>query len=266
MRWARLAVLSLLVLSSACAGAKTYVRSRVADLQDVVPWSISCGWGLGVSLQATPLLQVGLGLTPIHANRWGYDDRTVRGVWREAEILFPYTLWHDALDADLTAPDYEQTGFPWWNAPLVYRWQLFRDAPTGEGRRNQDYEPNMQGWGRHPPIVRESLGAFIAPATRRWLDFNEVRREQADPDVLNNLGPPRRASLWESRRAGRPANRAWDLFEADIFAGVIGVRLGVRPVEFVDFLLGIFLVDLLGDDLPVPVSVEPSEQPLPAAS
>lgn len=259
----RLVALGLLLACSACAGANTYVRSRVADLQDVVPWSLSCGWGIGASVTATPLFQFGIGITPIHANRWGYDDRIVRGVWRESEILFPYTLWHDALEEDSLEP--EGTGFAWWAVPLAYRWQLFRDAPTGEGRRNQDYEPNFQGWGRHPPIARESLGAFVLPQQRRWVDFAELRREQGDPDVLDTLGPPHRASLWESRRAGRDADRAWDLFEANIFLGVVGVRVGVRPVEFADFVLGLVFIDVLGDDLPVPGANVPEDVPLPAA-
>jgi hypothetical protein len=264
MKWSRLAVLSLLVFSSACAGVDTYARSRVADLKDVIPWSISCGWGIGLSVQATPMFQVGLGLSPIHANRWGYDDRVVHGVWRESVVLFPYTLWDDDIKGDMLSPD--ETGFPWTAIPIAYRWQLFRDAPEGEGKRNQGYEPNLVGWGRHPPIVRESLGAFIFPATRRWVDFNDLRREQGDRDVLDILGPPARATLWESRRAGRPADRAWDLFEVDVFAGVVGVRLGVRPVEAVDFLLGILGIDILGDDLPRPHVNEPRELPLPAAS
>lgn len=263
MRWSRLAALTLLVLSSACAGTDTYVRSRVADFKDVFPWSLACGWGLGVSVQATPLFQLGLGVSPIHANRWGYDDRIVHGVWRESVVLFPYTLWDDDLEPDVLNP--ADTGFPWTAIPIVYRWQLFRDAPSGEGKRNQDYEPNFMGWGRHPPIVRESLGAFIFPATRRWLDFNDLRREQGDPDIIDVIGSPDRATLWESRRAGRPASRAWDLFEVDVFAGVVGVRLGVRPVEFVDFVLGIFGLDVLSDDLPEPHSNEPRELPLPAA-
>jgi hypothetical protein len=260
----RLAALSLLLLSGACASPdNTYIRSRIADFKDVFPWSLSCGWGIGASVQATPLFQLGLGLTPIHANRWGYDDRIVHGVWRESVVLFPYTLWDDDLDADPLHPD--DTGFPGTAIPIVYRWQLFRDAPSGEGKRAQGYEPNFMGWGRHPPIVRESLGAFIFPADRRWLDFNDLRRDQGDPDVLDVLGTPTRATLWESRRAGRPARRAWDLFEIDVFAGVVGVRLGVRPVEAVDFILGLFLIDPLGDDLPEPHATEPRDLPLPAA-
>ncbi|MDG2148983.1 MAG: hypothetical protein P8N09_05600 [Planctomycetota bacterium] len=262
--WVRLSVLSLLLFSGACAGVDTYARSRVADFKDVFPWSVACGWGIGLSMQATPLFELGVGLTTIHSNRWGYDDRIVHGVWRESVVLFPYTLWNQALEPDPQHP--ETTGFPWTAIPIVYRWQIFRDGPGIEGQRNRNLEPNFMGWGRHPPIVRESLGAFIFPATRRWVDFTDVRKDQGDPGVLSILGTPERATLWEARRAGRPAARAWDLFEVDFFALVVGARLGVRPVEAVDFVLGIFGVDFLKDDLPEPHVNVPEKKPLPAAS
>jgi len=252
----------ILALTGLCSGCATYFRSRVADLQDVVPWSLACGWGIGVSVQATPLVNIGVGLSPIVSLRWGYDDRMVHGVWREYQSPLPYSLWDDSTEPDPFDPD---TGFPAWTVPLLYRWQVYRDAPSGEGRRDERHEPQDRGWGRHPPIVRESLGAFIVPQSRRWLDFGDLRREQGDPDPIDLLGAPDRATLWQSRREGRPAPRAWDLFEVDIFAGVVGVRLGLRPVEFADFVLGWLTIDVLGDDLPEPVSNVPREVPLPAA-
>ena len=258
-RWTVAALLLLALTSGGCA---TYWRSRVADLKDVVPWSVACGWGIGISAQATPLLNVGLAATPIVSIRWGYDDRVVNGVWRESTSLLPYTLWNDDIEGDPLDPS---TGFAPWTAPLMYRWQVFRDAPSGEGNRRQTYEPNHRSWGRHPPVVREQLGAFIVPQDRRWMDFTDLRREQGDVDPIDTLGAPDRATLWESRRAGRPAQRAWDLFEIDVMAAIVGVRLGVRPVEFVDFALGFLWIDLLGDDLPEPTSFEPVEQPLPDA-
>jgi hypothetical protein len=255
--------LALLALAAMACTSCSYARSRAADFQDIFPWSIACGWGIGASLHATPLFHVGVGATPIVSHRYGYDDRIVNGVWHESETLFPYTLWSDAFAADPLAP--EETGFPWHAVPIVYRWQVFRDAVSGEAESTEKTsEPNHEMWGRHPSIVRESLGAFMAPQSRRWLDFEDLRRTQDDRDVINVLGAPSRATLWGSRRAGRPAPLAWDLFEADIFLGMLGVRLGVRPVEAVDFLLGFALIDILGDDLPEPVSNEPREMPLPA--
>src|SRR5262249_55628193 len=52
-----------------------YTRSRVADLIDVVPVSVGWGWGFAASVRATPLFHVGLGLTPVTDDRWGFDDR-----------------------------------------------------------------------------------------------------------------------------------------------------------------------------------------------
>jgi hypothetical protein len=254
----------LLLLSTGCESLSTYGRSRMADFKDFIPWSISCGWGIGITARATPMVNVGLALTPIKSLRWGYDDRVVHGVWREAQTVFPYTIWIDYWDPDPAHPD--TTGFNPWVLPIVHRWQVFRDAPSGEGNRQQTYEPRMKEWGRHPSVVRESLGAFIVPAERRWVDFVDLRREQGNPDVIDILGSPDRATQWESRRTGRPASNAWDLFELDVFAGIVGVRLGVRPVEFADFVLGIFTIDFMGDDLPQPEEFVPREEPLPAAS
>ena len=42
------------------------------------------------------------------------------------------------------------------------------------------------------------------------------------------------------------ANMSW--LEADVFAGILGARLGFNPLQFLDFLLGWTTLDMLRDD------------------
>jgi len=65
------------------------------------------------------------------------------------------------------------------------------------------------------------------------------------------------------RRGTDLADRSW--IEADATAAVLSVRAGFNPAEFFDFLLGLFCVDILGDDRHVTPSPDtppptPSEQ------
>lgn len=265
----RPAVVGLLGLLAAagCTSPGAYWRSRGADLLDVVPVSIAHGWGLGASVQATPLLQVGLGVTPIVSQRYGFDDRFIWGIWNEYQAGFPWSMFVADLDEiGLHAvPDRPRSlgFFAGGGITLLYRWQVLRDAPSGEGERSGYYEPNVTSWGRHPPLTRESMGALIIPGARRWLEFRDLRLEQGDDDLTSVLGSPARATLWGTDRQGVPADRAWDLFEADLHLGPLGVRAGLRPVEFLDFVLGIFFIDVLFDDLPSPVAFEPRPVPSP---
>jgi hypothetical protein len=89
-----------------------------------------------------------------------------------------------------------------------------------------------------------------------FLEFVDLRLEQGD-DLVGSLWSPDRASFWETKRLRRSTVRAWDLFELDILVLGLGLRVGVRPVEAVDFLLGFLWIDLMGDDLPEPLVWEP---------
>jgi hypothetical protein len=247
--------LALSALLSAAPGC-TYARSRTADLLDSVPISFGRGWGIGMSLRATPFLHLGLGATAIVSNRVGYEDRLINGTWGEYQANFPVSLWaHDLRDLPELSP--EVSWFDRGGLATVYRWQSMRDAPLGEGERGHLYEPNKQSWGRHPPIVREIRGAFLIPERRVLLEYEDQRRELGDDDPLVSLGSADRATLWVTERESRPTGQAWDLFEGDIMLLFVGVRVGLRPVEFLDFLLGFSTLDILGDDLPEPVVWEP---------
>jgi len=107
----------------------------------------------------------------------------------------------------------------------------------------------VRNWGRHPPRSREIGGAFLIPEWRRELRWHDLRQAQGNVDSLSAIGSPMTATLWEVSRDGPAVSRAWDLFEGDIFLAVVGLRIGLRPVEFVDFLTGLVGFDLLADDL-----------------
>jgi hypothetical protein len=245
----------LLLGLGGCTPLGTYWRSRGADFLDTVPVSGCIGWGIGISAQATPLFGFGLGLSPLVSQRFGYADRTFHGVWSEYNLLFPWTFWLE----DLT----QIPGLPWsddsfWDegVPLMFRWQVMRDAPNGEGWRDHLWEPNPRSWGRHPPVVREWQGAFLWPMQGGFLEFSDLRYEQGD-DELGSLWSPDRASFWETRRVRRSTVRQWDLFEIDAMILCFGLRVGFRPAEAADFLVGWVGLDPLGDDLPEPLVWEP---------
>lgn len=255
---ARAACVGLLVALAGCGTPPTYVRSRVADLLDVVPIDVGVGWGVGASVRATPLFHVGLAFTPIVSSRVGYEDRLIHGHWSEYQANFPWSLWANTVSGMPEAPahvSWSERG----GAATVYRWQALRDSPegTGEHERAIVSEPALRSWGRHPPVVREIRGALFLPERRVLLEFHDLRLEQSDDDVLVDIGAPERATMWETGRESRPTSRAWDLFEADVMFVCVGVRVGVRPAEFVDFLLGFTTLDIMGDDLPQPLVWEP---------
>lgn len=269
-----LALLVAVLVGVGCSPPGAYWRSRGADLLDVVPVSVATGWGIGGSLQATPLFQMGLSVTPMVSQHYGFADRTFYGRWSEYNLHFPWVFWAEELTGIPELPSVHDH-FGSRGVPLTFRWQAMRDATSGEdaesmrefnsrlgeGTRGHMWEPNAQSWGRHPPIVREWRGAFLLPAQGGLLEFRDARLHQADPDVIAVLGSTERASLWETRRVRRSSSRKWDLFEADALLLFLGLRVGVRPVEFLDLLTGFVMLDPLGDDLPGPLEWAPEGRP-----
>lgn len=261
----RLAALGALLLTLGCGATSSWPRSRVADLLDVVPVSIAAGWGFGASIQATPLFQVGFGATPVVSNRLGFDDRIFHGFWEEYQVGFPWT-WGVRSRTDIEPPPHDD---PFWadSLRLNFRWQRMADAPGGEGYDEEgQWEPNLLWSRRHPPLIRESFGALGVPQRRSWILFEDARRETGDPDPLERLGASERAAVWTMRAERGPAPRAWDLFEMDAFLGVVGVRVGVRPVEFVDFVAGLLFLDPLQDDLPEASHAAPQDSSVAPSS
>ncbi|MCZ6691912.1 MAG: hypothetical protein O7H41_20180 [Planctomycetota bacterium] len=59
--------------------------------------------------------------------------------------------------------------------------------------------------------------------------------------------------IWTDPKSGWSRLHAFDI-EAHVFLGLVGVRVGFSPGEFLDFLLGWIGIDLAEDDVRVPVS------------
>ena len=272
------AAAALLLLAAGCSGPSPWTRSRISDLTEAIPVSISWGWGISLDAQATPLLHVGLGLTPVVCERVGYEDRVFHGQWDEYYAAFPWSFFV----CDVSALPPRPYGFGGKNPfpgspPFVYRGQVRRDAPLGSGENQNPSgaQPQLRQWGQHPPLSRESTGALLIPQDRRELNWHDLRHDLGDPDLFHKLGSPTSATLWEVSRDGVEVPRAWDLFQVDAFALWFGVRVGVRPYEALDFLVGIIGLDISGDDyhyadapapIPPPRTAESAEpEPEPAA-
>jgi hypothetical protein len=260
------AAAALLLLAAGCAGPSPWTRSRLADLGDAIPISFAWGWGISIDAQATPLLHLGLGLTPVVDERIGYEDRQFHGQWDEYYACFPWSFFVTDL-TDIPMPPRGFGGknpFP-GSPPFVYRWQVRRDAPSGSGENQlpSGAEPQIREWGRHPPISRETVGAVLIPETRRELNWHDLRQDLGDPDLLHKLGSPAAATLWEVSRDGVDVPKPWDLFQVDVFAVFLGVRVGFRPYEALDFLTGIFGLDISGDDYHYADAVPPHPNPEP---
>jgi hypothetical protein len=263
--WSRggsLPALLLLVVTAAALPAcqSAYARSRTLDLLDTVPVSVGWGWGISASVEATPCFRFGLGLSPVVSWRAGYEDRRLWGQWHEYEAAFPWTIWLTDVSKVPERPEGANEGRLFGDGlPLMYRWQLDRDAPLGEGEHRGRWEPQLRQWGRHAPYGRETGGGFVIPAYRRKLTWEDLHLQQGDNEGLHAIAAPDRATLWLVTRNGPDEPRAWDLFEADLFLGILGLRVGLRPVEGVDFLLGFIGLDFVGDDVSTPRSNLPAE-------
>lgn len=242
----------LLSALAGCSAGSEWGRARTLDALDVLPMSVGWGGGIGASVQATPAFALGVGLTPTTSRRAGYADRALHGTWREFRAPLPWSLWVESLEFVPPRPAGAPEGPLAEGLPLDYLWQVSRDAPSGEGQLAGGYEPLPRHWGRHPPTGRETSGGLLIPSARHALAWTDLRHEQGDEEPLAVIGSPTTATLWSVSRDGRRLPHAWDLFEVDVFAGILGLRVGFRPIELIDAVAGLILLDPLGDD-PAPL-------------
>ncbi|HZM00648.1 MAG TPA: hypothetical protein VFD43_10390 [Planctomycetota bacterium] len=246
------------VLPAGCSHVSAYGRSRGLDALDTIPMSIGWGWGISGSVQGTPCLRLGLGVSPVVSERFGYEDRRLWGKWDEYESAFPWVIWLTGTSDVPPRPPGANAGRAFGDGPpLMYRWQIDRDAPLGEGEHAAGWEPLVRQWGRHAPYGRETGGGLIVPAFRRRLVWQDLHLQQGDNEGLHRMAAPDLATLWAASRDGPDEPQAWDLFQVDLFAGILGLRLGFRPLEGVDFVLGIVGIDLAADDVYAPRSSLP---------
>lgn len=187
---------------------------RMADLRDSGRMSLGVGLGLSADVKIGDLTHPSLGLLGVAA-MYGWESRHIEGRFLEARISEPYaTYW------------FKQRGFGW------------ADALNDSGFRG----------------AFEIHGYEVAV---------EAIKSGADDDPPEDLGvvwagEVLRGRLYAGRWLPIPgrADDASPLFAfdsaTDLQVGatllLLQARVGFNPLEFTDFLLGFFGLDIAGDD------------------
>ena len=200
--------LVFLLSTSGCGNLDRYFVARGLDLWDTVPVSVKYGYGLSVSGRATPFLQTGLG--GFHAEAIGMGPGRWGPRWEES-------AYHIGIGSSetqrLSVLQYEGSE------------DVVRVRANPEDGRHCAGGPDWRYWFLSDPKKNKRYcgnGFVLIP----------VPLGDPPPFGYAHLPP------WHS----------WLNVEADVFVGVVGVRAGLCLDEFVDFVAGVFCLDLLGDD------------------
>lgn len=171
------------------------------------------------------------------ASPGGYWASRALDLWDTAPISMQFG---GGLSTTLSVTPFLHTGLGYHRAPFSYglrpkRWGLssreetaqlvllgFDDRSIEEGTRRKIWTPKDEKLAQSD-LRLQTMSMLVG---RRWL-----------PGPC--LGGP----------SITPAPATWLDCEASVFIGVVGIRAGLAPIEFVDFLLGWFGVDILADDL-----------------
>ena len=230
--WRRATTVSvtLLVATVGCAPIGGYLGARAMDLADCVKGNVGVGIGLTADVHLTDFMAPGLGIVSYTANA-GYDDRNVNGVWLESIVINTPRFAFETV-----ARDYEET-------------------PSDE---------NLEGGVL---ISQLALRSLLLP-NERWIRENgELTVEYYTLFNIGGLGRDFRATALTGllqrpgERPKTPEKTIWDeaFFEAGATLGVVEARAGINPLQFLDFLAGIFGFDPADDDPPPPmIEVDPS--------
>lgn len=206
-----LSTLLLMTLATGCSSSSVgrYFEARALDLTDVVPISVAVGYGLSAEARVTPF--VGLGLGWAENTRYGRDNLRFGPVWWEKERGIP-----------------------------ILRYWRYQDY---EGRETRIAIGDRHWWDQQSRVIGNTL--IVIPGVRRdgdlWFPF---------------LPPYFIKENWEwtywSKEPINLLHFAWAIeilnAEVGVFLGCVGVRVGVGPVQALDFLLGLFTIDFVGDD------------------
>lgn len=213
-------LLCALVSAAGCGtNLARYGHSRALDLMDSVPVSVAGGIGLLAQVRATPL--VGLGIGYANTTRVGSDDQRFGPIWTEKERGFPIVTYYRVQTYDGREGRWAGGDPIWWSETYRARassWIVLPGFP-----REGDVLVPMPG-PTDPPV--RDLWNF-----EPWLPFKPAYHHRAH---------------WH-----------WPWFswtnllnvEAGIVAGPVGLRLGVSPIQLVDFVGGLFLLDFALDDV-----------------
>lgn len=219
----------LLALLASCEALGDYASARFLDLGDCVKLSAGGGIGLTVDAKATTYMSPGLGFAS-YLYVVGWDSRDVHGFWLASDVVNTPRLAYEWF-----SEEYQET------PPEAFDEALFlgRLALTSMALP-------AERWIRHEDVVTVEYFSLF--------NFGDFARNQRATSFTGFL-------LEEGQEAREPIRDVWtrSWFEVGATAGVVHARVGVNPLEFVDFLLGLFGLDPAGDDAVrlVPASTRP---------
>ncbi len=208
-----LSCLALLAMASC-----TYLRDRGLDFADCFKVNAGAGIGLAVDIKLTDYVSPGVGVASYTINA-GWDDRRIYGVWRESDVINTPRIAYEVFLAEQgsrtdenveAATLFTDLALSSLNLPNE-RWLRDGDSVTVE------YYSLFNFWGageRHR--ARAMTGHIVDPTGRaRMVD----------------------KSVWQK-----------GFFDLGIAVGPVAARAGFNPLQFVDFLGGLFGLDLADDD------------------
>ena len=124
--------------------------------------------------------------------------------------------------------------------PLGYHDSILRLGKEDKHWRRFDWPEKAIGWGLKGRTMM-SVGGDVC--VDRYMSFLAWRED-------NQGREPPAWDIWEGASPGPVRGRVEDntWLEAEAFLGVIGVEVGVNPLELLDFLLGWLRIDVCQDD------------------
>lgn len=185
------------------------LRDRALDLADCAPASVAWGRGIAVGGRLTPFLGLGAGWA--EGVRAGMDRERYGPLWWEKSRGFPFWFWYRVQDPDgreLTIPG----GDPYFRS-LRHRIVANSFVVVPGVRRG-----GFLFWPRIPPYARETPW--------EWTHWAHEGASILSPTYLLDVLDA----------------------EVEVFAGVVGLRVGFAPLHILDFGAGLFGFDPESDD------------------
>ena len=195
-----------------------YVHDRAMDLADCFKVNAGVGVGLALDLKLTDYVSPGVGIASYTWNA-GWDDRRVHGVWIESDVI---------------------------NTPRIAYEVLFTD-----------YDDSPNSGGDTESLVLDLALSSLNLPNERWLVvgrevsvefFSLFNFENADDRQIRTTITGRLVDPAEEARIVDKDVWQRGFVEIGVTAGLVHARAGFNPLQFVDFLLGWFSLDVAGDD------------------
>lgn len=219
IRWLRSLCFTALLATLGCStNIGRYGESRALDFLDIVPVSVAGGLGAMAQVRATPF--VGLGLGYANVVRLGSDEQRFGPIWTEKERGIPVIVYYRVQTYEDRKRRFSGGDPIWWD---------------------ETYRSRGNSWIILPGFPRD--GEYLVPLPG---PFDPPERHLWTIDPWLPYVPP-----YAIRAPWHFPDWAWWNFlnvEAGVVAGPVGVRVGISPIQALDFVLGIFLVDFVLDD------------------